>query len=128
MIERLKKELGLIEQEYGGIEIAEDFSWFKIKKFPLVAGWSKQTCNTLVLIPPGYFTTPPDNFYTDNDLRLENGSLPGATSPNQSQIGQSWLQFSYHVKGNWQPHADIEKGHNLLTFLLGVNKRLHEVS
>jgi hypothetical protein len=110
------------------VEIGPSLDWFIIKRWPLDSGWTKQETQILVLLPGGYPTTPPDNFYADPDLRLANGSAPGNTSP-VSLHGAQWLHFSFHVESDdWQPHADPEKGHNLLTFLEGVARRLTEAS
>lgn len=129
MFEGLEKEIELIQEKYGEIELAPNHEWFIVKKFPLLVGWNKSHTSLLVFIPSGYRVTPPDNFYTDFDLRLSNGSLPGSTSENSDQLGRKWLQFSYHLEnGDWKPHADILHGHNLLTFLFGIEKRLSELS
>ena len=130
MIERRKRELELVRAEYGDLEIGDKLDWVIIKKWPLPNGWNKTETSVLVLIPPGYPVTPLDNFYTDNDLRLSNGGQPGNSSVNASQLGRSWLQFSYHVEQeDWKPHGDILQGHNLLTFLkIGVTRRFSEAN
>lgn len=129
MTSQRQQEFDLIRAKYGEICVDDSGQWFVVKHWPLVSGWSKRETALLVVIPPGYQVTPPDNFYTDNDLRLGNGHLPGNTAPNHHHLGQAWLQFSYHVeRGDWRPHADVLKGHNLLTFLMGVDSRLSEVS
>jgi hypothetical protein len=128
MVGRRKEELKLVQARYGDIEIGTQLEWLVINHWPLPNGWNKQETAVLVFIPPGYPVTPPDNFYADNDLRLANGNLPGNASPGQrSHLDKQWLQFSYHVeRGDWHPHADLLQGHNLLTFLNGVEKRLKE--
>jgi hypothetical protein len=129
MKDRLKKEFDLVASRYGQLEISPNFDWVIIKFFNLTVGWSKGSISVLLIIPPGYPLTPPDNFFTDPELRLANGSCPTNCSEKQTQIGRLWLQFSYHVEsGDWNPHAEPEKGHNLLTFLKGVETRLGEGS
>ncbi len=129
MIERRKQELHLVEAAYGELEISPNLDSVIIKRWSLPPGWNKPETAVLVMIPAGYPMTPPDNFYTDNDLRLANGTSPGNSSPNQPQIGRQWVRFSYHVESaDWRPSADLLSGHNLLTFLTGVAKRLSEVS
>ena len=129
MLERRKQEAELVKARYGEIEVGSNFEWIIIRRYPLPSGWNRSEVALLVLIRPGYPTTPPDNFFVDNDLRLVNGQVPGNASPNQTQLGRPWLQFSYHVDGaGWKPHPDLLKGHNLLTFLLGAEKRLSEVN
>ncbi len=128
MRDRWKSELELVEAKYGSLETGPDLSWFIILGWRLMEGWSKGETKLLVLIPPGYPVTPPDNFYVDSDLRLVGGAMPGSTSA-ESQAGRQWLRFSYHVEGgDWSPHAEPEQGHNLLTFLQGIAKRFSENS
>lgn len=129
MLERRKQELDLIRSKYGEIDIGPDLDWVLIKMFPLPFGWNRDETALLVLIRPGYPTTPPDNFLVDNDLRLASGQLPGNVSADQSHLGRSWLQFSYHVDAaEWRPNPELLNGHNLLTFLLGVEKRLAQAN
>lgn len=130
MIEHRKKEFKLIEAKYGDIEVGPQLEWLVIDQWPLPAGWNKQKTALLVFIPPGYPVTPPDNFYTDNDLLLANGATPGNTSPNQvGPLDKQWLQFSFHIEnGDWHAHTDLLQGHNLFTFLNGVEKRLEEAT
>ena len=129
MTERLGQEVKLVEARYGELEIGPNLDWFIIKRWMLGAGWSKTGIAVLILIPPGYAVTPPDNFYTDDDLFLSGGGEPGSTTRGQTHAGRVWRQFSYHVEaGDWQPHADPIRGHNLLTFLAGVAKRLAEAN
>lgn len=124
MTDRIKREVALVQSTYGEVDVDADLRWFVIRRWPLVAGWSKQSTRLLVLVPPGYVVTAPDNFFTDSDLRLAGGAMPGNASATQ-HAGEPWLQFSYHLEaGEWQP----ERGHNLLTFLAGVTRRLQETS
>lgn len=125
MSERINRELALVAAAYGELEIDTDFRWFIIKRWSLVSGWNKECTRVLILIPSGYAITPPDNFYTEPDLAVKDGGQPGSTSAAQPINGQQWLQFSFHVEASdWQP----ENGHNLLTFLAGVDRRLSEAS
>lgn len=125
MSERIKRELTLVAAAYGELEMDPDHRWFVIKEWPLVPGWNKERVQVLILIPPGYAVTSPDNFYTEPDLAVKGGAQPGSTSAAQPINGKQWLQFSYHMEASdWQP----ENGHNLLTFLGGVDRRLREVN
>ena len=128
-MERWKQELQLVEGVYGALNLGLNLEWFSITYWKLPPGWNKAETTVLVQIPPGYPVTPPDNFYTENDLTLANGQQPGNSSVNQTVAGKMWRMFSYHVEsGDWHPQADPMRGHNLLTFLYGVAKRLAEVS
>ena len=125
MTDRVKRELALVAATFGELEIDPDLRWFVVKRWALDAGWSKAETSVLILIPPSYAVTPPDNFCTDADLSIKGGGQPGSTSIAQPINGQQWLQFSYHIEAaDWQP----DKGDNLLTFLVGVAKRLKEAS
>jgi hypothetical protein len=125
MSERIKRELALVAAAYGELEVDPNYRWFIIKEWSLVPGWNKERTRVLIQIPPGYAVTPPDNFFTDPDLAIKGGVQPGSATPAQPINGQQWLQFSYHMEASdWQP----ENGHNLLTFLGGVDRRLKEVS
>jgi hypothetical protein len=123
--ERRKSELELVVSQHGDMVSDPQLDWFIINSWSLT-GWNLDSTPLLVLIPPGYPTTPPDNFYTDPTLRLKNGAPPGNSSE-QVHLNRRWLQFSYHVE-EWVPHAEFRKGHNLLTFLEGVRKRLIEMN
>lgn len=126
--ERIHAELELVVLTYGELEIDPALNWFVVKRFPLPQGWNSSQTSVLVLIPSGYPTTPPDNFYTDGELRLADGRPPGSTTANQHQADRIWLMFSYHVEpSDWSPSPRIVEGHNLLTFLAGVDGRLKEM-
>jgi hypothetical protein len=129
MIARRREELKLVEVPYGQLELGPNCDWFVIQNWSLGDGWNKTQIRVLVQIPPGYPTTQPDNFFCDSDLRLKCGAQPGNTSYTNIQNLQ-WLQFSYHFVdiADWQPHSEIVKGHNMLTFLQGINKRLMEIN
>ena len=126
MRERRKQELDLVAADYGDLELPPDLDWFVIQRLVLPHGWNMDTSQLLILIPPGYPTTPPDNFYADPALRLKGGQQPGSTST-AAQQNRQWLQFSYHAD-EWYPHADFRRGHNLLSFLFAVRQRLSEVN
>jgi hypothetical protein len=128
MIERIKKELELVKVRYGDIQVGPNYDWFIIKRWALPGGWNKGETALLVLISPGYPVTAPDNFYVDNDLALASGGALGNASANQNRGGRQWMMFSYHIDGEWRPHADPLKGDNLLSFLLSVEKRLSELN
>lgn len=128
--QRIREELALLEKRYGLLEHDDNLTWFVVPRFPLLAGWNATETRVMVLLPPGYPTTPPDNFYTDSELRLANGGSPGNTSNATPVGGDAWLMFSFHVLDDqqWKPHEDVTRGHNLLDYLDGVAGRLAEAS
>lgn len=129
MLDRRLQEIELLRKKYGQLEHGENLDWVLFKQFPLPPGWNKTTTELLVLIPPGYPTTPPDNFYVPVGFRLVSGATQSNYSEGQSPPGPQWGQFSFHVKKeDWSPKADILEGDNLLTFMLAVEGRLKEAN
>lgn len=126
-LERRKEEIQRLEVRYGAVEHGENLDWILFKDFPLPSGWNWKATELLVIVPAGYPTTPPDNFYVRNGLRLSDGRVPGNYTENQSILGQSWGQFSFHAQA-WNPAPDIDSGDSLLTFMISVERRLEERS
>lgn len=110
---------------YGDLEHGPNLDWVLFKSFPLPQGWDRERTELLAIIPAGYPTTPPENFYVPDGLRLANGHAPGNYSEGQTVLGGRWAQFSYHPK-TWEPAPVPKEGDNLLTFLLMVERRLQE--
>ncbi len=125
--DRRREEIKRLGVRYGCIEHGENLDWVLFKEFPLPSGWNCKSTELLVLVPAGYPTTPPDNFYVRTGLRLSDGRVPGNYTENQSILGQSWAQFSFHAQA-WTPSADIDTGDGLLTFMISVEHRLEERS
>lgn len=127
MTERLEEEIELLRRAGWTVEVGLGFQWIIVKAIPLPEGWNQADTDVLIKMRPGYPTTPPDNFYADGSLRLAEGDKPGNAPREETIDGQSWLLFSYHVEGgSWSPHAQVEEGHNLLTYLNAVIGRLGE--
>ncbi|MBI3616575.1 MAG: hypothetical protein HY211_08705 [Candidatus Omnitrophica bacterium] len=126
-LERRLQEVELLRRRYQQVEHGANLDWLLFKQFPLPPGWNIQATELLVLVPPGYPATPPDNFYVKNGLRLVDGKAPSSYTENQSALGGSWAQFSFHAQG-WDPSSDFKNGDNLLTFMLAVERRLQELS
>jgi hypothetical protein len=124
------REIELVEAQFGELEVAPDGSWLIIRRYPLPPGWSKDATSVLILVPAGYPQTPPDNFYVDIDLRLAGGGRAEGGSDGLAHSGRQWQQFSWHFvdASEWQPHAEIDCGHNLVSFLTGVEQRLSELN
>ncbi|MCL6560610.1 MAG: hypothetical protein K6U74_17810 [Firmicutes bacterium] len=127
MYERVAREIDLLRRKYPELQHGDRLNWILIPGYPLPSGrYNKQETKLLLVIPPGYPNTGPDNFFVDGDLRLQNGEMPpgfrqGADSSSGSApIPGDWGWFSWHPK-SWRPAATIEDGDNLLTFLRGVN-------
>lgn len=125
---RILREVELIKKKYESVEYNQEYSWIMIKNIPLPKGWNNDHVDILIKVPSGYPTTAPDNFYADSKLRLENGGRPNRAPNDESIGGRNWIMFSFHFNnaGEWQPDAEIENGHNLLTYVEGVKGRLSE--
>lgn len=129
MLDRRFQEIELLRKRYGSLEHGPNLEWILFKEFPLPAGWNRTTTPLLVLIPPGYPMTPPDNFYVPTGVRLASGAIPSNYSEGPSHLGREWGQFSLHAqKEHWKPTADLLDGDNLLTFMLVVECRLQEAN
>ncbi len=126
-LERRTKEIEMLRRKYGVIEHGANLDWILFKEFKLPIGWNKTNTPLLVIVPAGYPATPPDNFYVPNGLRLSTGPAPSNYAENQTVLGNSWAQFSFHAQG-WNPASDIEKGDNLEGFLLTIERRLQELN
>lgn len=124
-LERRKEEIELLRRRYGEMEHGTNLDWVLFKSFPLPPGWNRECTELLILIPAGYPSTPPENFYVRDGLRLANGESPSNYSEGQTVLGGRWAQFSYHPQ-SWDPAPDLKEGDNLLTFMLVVERRLQE--
>lgn len=128
MTARLEAELALLRRRYGAIEVGANGDWVKIPGWKLPAGWSVAATTLLILLPTGYPTVCPDNFYVGDEVRLTGGGEPGNSSANQQLLGTVWRMFSWHLDDAWAPHPDPAKGDNLVTFCLKVEGRLAELN
>jgi len=125
---RREREFELLRQKYGAVEQGTDLDWLIIKAFTLPPGWARARTELLVIVPPGYPMTAPDNFYVETGLRLAAGSPPQNYSEPVMCQGRHWGLFSFHVESGWVPSADLLAGHNLLTFMINVESRFAELS
>lgn len=129
-LERRSFEIDLLRKRYGEVEHGDNVDWILFKGFRLPPGWNRENTELLMIIPPGYPVTPPDNFYVRNGLRIiADGAerVPSNYSENQTVLGGSWAQFSFHAQV-WNPAPDSLEGDNLLTFTLAVERRLEELN
>jgi hypothetical protein len=125
----MAKELELLQCRYGNIEHDEEVTWIVIERLTLPAGWSPAETRVMVLVPDGYPATPPDNFAIELAVTPPGGGQLGNQAGETEHAGRRWRVLSWHVEGGadgWRPHAIVEQGDNLLSFLLGVQERLGE--
>lgn len=125
MQDRIKQELEMLSKQYGDLEVGENLDYVIIKEFSLSDKWNREVTEIFFAIPAGYPSVKPDNFSVTAGLKTKDGRVPGNYSEPQSHHGKQWGLFSYHVE-EWKPSPDIISGHNLQTFLVGIENRLKE--
>jgi len=128
MIERILQEIEILQKQYGELEYDPNGSWIVFKKFKLPPGWYREETELLVIIPSGYPSTPPNNFFVPIGFRLANGNQASNYSEPVAYLNRQWGQFSYHLDGEWNPSEKIFEGDNLLSFMLKVCERLKEAN
>lgn len=130
LLQRRLKEIELLREKYGELEHGPNLEWIIFQDFKIPKGWNRDSTEILILIPPGYPVTPPDNFYVPIGFRLKSGTMPQSYSEGQHHLSRDWGVFSVHVqKETWSPSSDILQGANLLTYMMVVvEKRLKEIN
>lgn len=66
-------------------------------------GWNIDFVTMRVLVPAGFPHVKPDCFYTESNLRLQNGGEPVSSSV-QNVFGAQYRWFSYHLAA-WDPNT-----------------------
>ena len=115
------KELERLKARWDNLSFEAAGRW-SFTGWRLPPGWNMTQSQLWVPCPPAYPQTPPDNFYTDAQLRLADGREPGNSSLTHLENGLQVRCFSFHVQGGWDP----EQGDALESFLFGVERRLSE--
>lgn len=79
-----------------------------IKDYSLPVGYSPDTSDLLIRLPPGFPDVPPDMFWFDPPVRLEvTGAFPVAADLMESYLGRTWQRFSRHLQpGVWRSAQD----------------------
>jgi hypothetical protein len=127
--ERIEEELVLLRGRWADIEYLPEGHWFRIREYPLPAGWNRTS--TAVAFQPqvSHPGTPPYGIYvpaglTFNGQRADNYVEP---APAQPPFGGAWGIFSWTPSdGEWRPAADPRAGSNLLNWALGFADRFRE--
>jgi hypothetical protein len=74
-----------------------------ISQYELPAGFVPNRVDLLVKLPPGFPDAAPDMFWVHPEVRMPNGAVPKATSP-ERLLGKNWQRFSWHLApGAWKP-------------------------
>ena len=125
--ERIKIEITLLTIKFGEVEYYEESGLILIKNYKIPKGWNRASTDVLLTIPTGYPTAPPYAFKVSSGLRLDPDRMPSNYSEGQTALEKQWGQFSISPV-EWKPTEDVASGHNLLTFMIGVEKRLQELN
>jgi hypothetical protein len=126
-LSRLKTEALMLSRRFSDARFdTESGTWFYVERFPIAAGWNKSHIEILIDIPhgtPGYPSVPPEWFWTDHDLRTNEGQslnhfFTRGPSTDREHLDHGWGHFCVHLIG-WRPAggADMLRGHSLLTYL-----------
>jgi hypothetical protein len=125
--ERVRQEIELVRERWTQVECGEAGAWMHLPGHPLPPGrFNKAISSVVVLIPPGYPNTGPDNFFVDGSLRLADGSVPAGFNAGASSgsgacpLPGNWGWFSWHPQ-RWTPHPDPGRGDNLLGVIRAIN-------
>ncbi len=79
------------------------WSFLVIPDFHLPKGYSHNTAQLLVKLPPGFPDAAPDMFWVNPQIRTQSGGVPQGTSF-ESLLGEQWQRFSWHLTpGAWRP-------------------------
>lgn len=89
--------------KYESIPQPGGWTFLVIPEFRLPNGYSHQSTQLLVKLPPGFPDAAPDMFWVSPQIRTKVGSVPQGTSF-ESLLGQQWQRFSWHLTpGSWRP-------------------------
>lgn len=92
----------------------------------LPRGYRQTICTVLFVAPPGYPAARPDHFFTDIEIRLENGRWPHCITPlgsNNSPL-QCWPQWEGHCQWwSWHLQAWDPNRSSLYTYMKVIQQR-----
>jgi hypothetical protein len=94
----------------------------------LPEGYRENICTVLFIVPPGFPAARPDHFFTDIEIRLENGALPKGTlmeGCNNTPL-HDWPQWEGHCQW-WSWHLQMWDPNysGLVTFFSAIRQRLN---
>jgi len=120
----IDEQLKILQEEFEGANLTLLPGGSQLVMVPHVKlpdGWSQKEITVKFVILANYPHSAPDCFWTDQNLKLKNGTLPKNTNP-QVIPGTSYneLWFSWHA-GRWSPNRDT-----LLTYMKVIEARLRE--
>ena len=92
------------------------------RDFPLPAGLYNTGATDLLIFTTTYYPNSGfDMFWTDPDLTLSGGGVPGGADALETHLGRRWRRFSYHPydQRRWNPAED-----DVIGFVGYVQQRL----
>lgn len=129
MTERIDAELQLIRQRFPGATYQPEGFWVRIPDYALPAGWSHTATDVAFQVPPAYPGTPPYGIYVPSGLSIDGAAPDNYKEPadNQPPFGGAWGVFSWApMDGEWRPTAELQRGSNLLNWIIGFADRFRE--
>lgn len=127
-VSRLDTESRALSRRYRSVRYDKlDGAWLYIGGFTIPPGWNRSTIEVLIDVPhgtPGYPSVAPEWFWTDHDLKTDNGRsishffTQGSGHTNPQYLDKGWGHFCIHIK-SWQPASglNLASGHSLITYL-----------
>lgn len=98
----------------------------------LPRGYRENICTVLFVAPPGFPAAHPSDFFTDIDIRLENGSIPhhshmAGPSSNAQSLLRPWPQWTNSKWWNWKLQMWDPNRSSLYTYMQVIRQRLEYV-
>jgi Prokaryotic E2 family E len=126
MSDRVNAELTLLRRAHPELELIYEGSWVRLASYVLPPGWSRAQVELAFRIPPSVGVQP-YGFWVHPGITLADGQQPTNYTPTvDTPFGPGWGQFSWSPEA-WRPHAEIEKGDNMLHFLRSIRDRLSDL-
>jgi hypothetical protein len=134
---RLEQEVLYLSQQYGVVNYDdESATWVHVKRFPTGHGWNLPYVEILIDIPsgtPGYPQLAPQWFWTDKDLRTNDGRginhffIEDTSHADEEHRQKGWGHFCIHLK-SWHPVLgyNITVGDSLITYLELISVVFHD--
>ena len=122
--EELTKDLEILKEQNYSYEIVEESGRVNIlfKGYPLPSGiYNQEKTDLLIFTTPQYPNAGFDMFWVDENLKLQNNTIPQNGDSIEVYLGRRWRRFSYHPYNSkpWNPSED-----NVVSFMSYIEQRL----
>lgn len=130
MTPRLAEEIQLLKQVHEGLDHLErnGEDWFLVQRYPFPPGWrigNREISHAPIcfVLNASYPAGEPYGFLAPAGINFK-GSPPGNPgSPKSPPFPGEWQHFSWAPE-NWEPHAEVASGSNLLAWVRSFGERL----